>query len=157
LRDLPQKIVIIPRIRHRAFLRHRGTKSGFEANTSGSLQASRGTVMAKRLPYKATTSTGRQYEFEFPLHPDTGSPVKIANLVSALLGCLDRELAQLDPVSNGDVLQALAMAMAVRTRILPGQPEAMATLSAELLDAALKAPVPADEQAALPGPAGSLH
>jgi len=114
-------------------------------------------VVAKHLPYKATTSAGRQYEFDFPLHPETASPVKISNLVSALLGCLDRELAQLEPVSNGDMLQALAMAMAIRTRILPGQPEAMATLSAELLGTALQAPMPADEQSPHGGPERSVH
>lgn len=113
--------------------------------------------MAKRLPYKATTSSGQQHEFDFPLHPDTASPVKISNLLSALLGCLDRELAQLEPVSNGDVLQALAMVMAIRTRILPGQPEELARLSAGLVQSALEAPAPTAETPVAPGPGGRVH
>lgn len=113
--------------------------------------------MAKRLPYKATTSSGQQHEFDFPLHPDTASPVKISNLVSALLACLDRELGQLGPVSNGDVLQALAMVMAIRTRILPGRPDELAGLSSGLLQSALEAPAPTAQPAVVPEPGGRVH
>jgi hypothetical protein len=100
--------------------------------------------MPQRLPYRTTTSSGNQFDFEFPLHPDTASAVQVSNLLGTVLGALDLEIRQLGPVSNGDVLQALAMALAVRTRILPGDPDQLAALSGELLNAALTAPaVPA--------------
>lgn len=95
--------------------------------------------MPKRLPYCATTASGNQYAFEFPLHPETGSAVTVSNLLDAVLGAVDREVRQLGAVSNGDVLQALAMTLAVRTRILPGNPEALAGLARQLLDDALSA------------------
>jgi len=97
--------------------------------------------MAKKLPYRAVTASGNQFAFEFPLHPDTASSVHVHNLLDVLLGTLDRELRHIPGVSNGDVLQALAMLLAVRTRILPGQAQMLAGLSRELLDTALAAPV----------------
>jgi hypothetical protein len=102
--------------------------------------------MPKHLPYRAVTASGNQFEFDFPLHVDTGSPVHVSNLLNALLGVLDHEIRQLGPVSNGDVLQALAMALTVRTRILPGDPGAVDALVRELVSSALAAP-------ARPGPA----
>ena len=97
--------------------------------------------MPKRLPYRATTASGNQFEFEFPLHAETGSAVHVANLLDALLATLDREIGQLGAVSNGDVLQSIAMALAVRTRILPGDPAQLANLAAELLAGALSGAV----------------
>lgn len=97
--------------------------------------------MPKRMPYRATTATGNQFEFDFPLHPETGSAVTVSNLLDAVLGAVDREVRQLGVVSNGDILQALAMTLAVRTRVLPGNPEALAGLARRLLDDALAAPI----------------
>lgn len=97
--------------------------------------------MPKRMPYRATTATGNQFEFDFPLHPETGSAVTVSNLLDAVLGAVDREVRQLGVVSNGDILQALAMTLAVRTRVLPGNPEALGGLARRLLDDALSAPI----------------
>jgi hypothetical protein len=113
--------------------------------------------MAKRLPYRATTTSGNQFEFDFPLHPDTGSGVHVHNLLSALLETLDRELKQLGAVSNGDVLQSLAMVLAVRTRMLPGDPERMAGLTRHLLEQALSAPAAAAAGNVPPGGPRPLH
>lgn len=95
--------------------------------------------MPKRLPYRATTTSGNQFDFEFPLHPETGSAVHVANLLDAVLATLDREIRQAGAMSNGDVLQAIAMALAVRTRMLPGEPAQMAALASGLLADALSA------------------
>jgi hypothetical protein len=97
--------------------------------------------MPKRLLYRATTASGNLFEFEFPLHGETGSAVHVSSLLDALLGTVDRELRQLGAVSNGDVLQAVAMALAVRTRMLPGSPDDMARLAGALVSEALSAPV----------------
>jgi hypothetical protein len=89
------------------------------------------------LPFRTTTATGNQFDFEFALHPDTASPVQVSNLLSALLETLDREIGQLGDVGNGDVLQALAMALAVRTRMLGPGSERIDGLVRELLESAL--------------------
>lgn len=113
--------------------------------------------MPKYLPYRATTASGNQFEFDFPLHADTGSAVHVSNLLNAVLGVLDREVQQLGPVSNGDVLQALAMALAVRTRILPGAPGALDPLVRELLATALAAPARPGQGNVEPGGPRDLH
>ena len=99
-----------------------------------------------KLPYRASTSSGNQFDFEFPLHPETVSVVQVHNLLTGVLGALDKEISNLGKVANGDVLQALAMAMAARTRMLPGDPQALAGLARDLIDTSLGAPVE-------PGPA----
>lgn len=113
--------------------------------------------MSKRLPYKAMTERGNQFEFEFPLHPETGSSVDVFNLLTAVLGTLDREVRTIGPVSNGDVLQALAMALAVRTRILPGNPKPLAGLATRLLNDALAAPVQPDDGNVAPDEPRDVH
>lgn len=97
--------------------------------------------MSKRLPYQATTSSGNRFEFDFELHPDTQSPVQVANLLSAVLEALDREIQLQGRVGNGDLLQALAMALAVRTRMLDGDHGRLEALAQDLLKAALASPV----------------
>jgi hypothetical protein len=74
--------------------------------------------MAKTLPYDVTTATGEHIAFEFPLHPETQSAMRVSQLLGAVLGTLDRELRVLGDTANGDVMQALAMALAVRTAML---------------------------------------
>jgi len=92
-----------------------------------------------KLPYRASTSSGNQFDFEFPLHPETVSVVQVHNLLTGVLGALDREISNLGKVANGDVLQALAMALAVRTRMLPGDPRTLAGLAQELVESSLTA------------------
>lgn len=111
----------------------------------------------RRLPYRATTASGNQFEFAFPLHPETGSAVQVSNLLGLVLAVLDREIRQTGPVKNGDVLQALAMALAVRTRILPGNPEELAGLSASLVHQALGSSVQADPANVPPGEPREVH
>lgn len=93
--------------------------------------------MPKRLPYRASTVSGNRFDFEFDLHPETASPVQVSNLLSAVLEALDGEIARHGDVGNGDVMQALAMALAVRTRMLGPGSERIDALPRELLDAAL--------------------
>ncbi|MFK7915897.1 MAG: hypothetical protein AB8B93_18435 [Pseudomonadales bacterium] len=94
--------------------------------------------MSKTLPYCAKTARGNRFDFDFTLHPDTVSAVTVANLLDSTLAALDREISTLGEVGNGDVLQALAMALAVRTRMLPGNPTTLTNLSEGLLDSALR-------------------
>jgi urease alpha subunit len=93
--------------------------------------------VSKRLPYRAMTTSGNQFDFEFDLHPDTASAVNVSNLLTAVLTTLDGEIKQIGGIGNGDILQALAMALAVRTRILAGSNATLHGLSVDLLSTAL--------------------
>ena len=93
----------------------------------------------KHLPYTVNTATGDRFDVEFPLHPDTGSAVRVSQLVSVLLETVERDLAVAGETSNGDVLQAMAMALAVRARIIHAPPAASGALARELVDSSLGA------------------
>jgi hexokinase len=95
--------------------------------------------MATRLPYTVTTATGEKLTFEFPLHPQTQSAMRTGQLLDAVLATLDRELRVLGDSANGDVLQALAMAIAVRTAMLHAAYDTGRNLSATLTETALDA------------------
>jgi mRNA-degrading endonuclease toxin of MazEF toxin-antitoxin module len=95
--------------------------------------------MAKELPYTATTATGEQFDVSFPLHPETLSPVRVANIISAVLEALDREV-RLDPnTGNGDLLQGVAMALAIRSAMIAAPKERTDQLTLTLVRNALAA------------------
>ena len=93
----------------------------------------------KKLPYRAQTATGAVFEIEFPLHGETGDAVRVEQVVSLLLGALDKDIALAGETSNGDVLQALAMAMAVRAGMIHAPHDTTARLAKSLLNDALEA------------------
>ena len=93
--------------------------------------------MSKFIPYKVTTTSGNQFEFELTLHPQTESAVNVSNLLTSVLDTISREIEQIGPVGNGDVLQALAMALAVRAHMLEGDREMLDQLTRQLVQAAL--------------------
>jgi hypothetical protein len=105
------------------------------------------------LPYRATTRTGDVFDLTFPLHPDTGSAVRVDQLLTLILNTLDRDISAMGETSNGDVLQALAMAIAVRARMIHAPAEQTARLSASLVDDALAAAADAERQAPRSGTA----
>lgn len=90
----------------------------------------------KRLPYRARTTTGDTFNIDFPLHRETGSAVRVSQLLSAVLDAVDRDIALAGETSNGDVLQAIAMALAIRARIIHAPLGSLDSLSTELLQAA---------------------
>ena len=79
----------------------------------------------KHLPYRVTTATGAVLDIQFPLHEQTVSAVTVCQLLDSVLLTLSGDIALLPNAGNGDVLQALAMALAVRAGIeAPGiEPE----------------------------------
>ena len=101
----------------------------------------------KKLPYRATTGTGDVFDIEFPLDPGTGDAVRIHQLLSDLLLAIDRAVALSEPMSNGDVLQAMAMALAIRTRMIHAPAETRDRLAVQLLVRALDAAEAAPRQA----------
>ena len=95
--------------------------------------------MAKHLPYEVKTATGEIIAFEFLLHDETQSGMRVSQLLDAVLGTLDRELRVLGNTANGDVMQALAMALAVRTAMLHAPFDVGRQLALDLATTALAA------------------
>ena len=92
-----------------------------------------------KLPYRAQTATGDVYEIEFPLHDQTNSAVRVEQLVSSLLRVIDNDIAVAGETSNGDLLQAIAIAMAIRAGIINTSHDTSARLVHQLLHQALDA------------------
>jgi hypothetical protein len=91
------------------------------------------------LQFVAITSGGRAYDIEFPLHPETRSPTAVSDLVTRLLEAISAHAAQRDDVSDGDILQALAMTGAIRGRMLEGEPAQVERLTRQLSGTAWEA------------------
>lgn len=91
------------------------------------------------LPFTTLTSSGESYRIDFPLHPETGSASEVGELMTVVLDAVTQHLERQGKVSNGDVLQALAMTLAIRTQMLPAQPSVGRQLAMELVTAALDA------------------
>ncbi len=101
----------------------------------------------KTLPYRVETGTGDTFEIEFPLHEETGDPVRVSQLVSQLLATIDRDLALFEDTSNGDVLQAVSMVLAVRAGMVHADNDTTGRLASQLLSTALNAVAEAPRQA----------
>ena len=93
----------------------------------------------RKLPYRAQTQMGDTFDIEFPLHSDTGDAVRVGQLVSAVLNAISNDIALAGETSNGDVLQAVAMTMAIRSRMIHAPDETTQMLCRQLLDTALTA------------------
>ncbi len=100
----------------------------------------------KTLPYRVETGTGDIFDIEFPLHENTGDPVRVSQLVSQLLTTLDRDLALLTDTSNGDVLQAVSMVLAIRAGMVHAYGDTTSHLASQLLSTALGAVADAPRQ-----------
>jgi hypothetical protein len=93
----------------------------------------------RTLAITAVTASGRAYDIDFPLHPETRAAEGVEALVTDLLGALSRTLAERHDVSDGDVLQALSMTLAVRARMLGASPESTSELVHGLFETAYSA------------------
>lgn len=91
------------------------------------------------LPYRVETATGDVLDITFPLHNDTGSPMRVDQLLSAILNAVDQDIKLCGETGNGDVLQALAMALAVRARMIHAPEDVTAKLAQQLLATATTA------------------
>ena len=91
------------------------------------------------LPYRVETATGDTLNITFPLHSDTASPVRVNQLLTAILDAIDQDIKVCGETGNGDVLQAAAMALAVRARMIHAPTNVTAELSSQLLEEALNA------------------
>lgn len=91
------------------------------------------------LPYRATTATGETFDFSFPLHPNTVDPVRVQQLIGEILESIDRSITVSGETGNGDVLQAAAIALAIRAKMIHAPEDTTAGLSLDLLRTALTA------------------
>ncbi|HSN72759.1 MAG TPA: hypothetical protein VLT59_14685 [Steroidobacteraceae bacterium] len=92
-----------------------------------------------KLPYRATTASGERIDVAFPLHAETGSAIRVEQMLSAILATLDRDIGAAGETSNGDVLQAMAMALAIRAAMIHAPKRLTDQLASELVATALAA------------------
>lgn len=102
--------------------------------------------MTKILPYTLKSATGMRIDFAFPLHAHTASPIRVAQLLTSVLAAVDREIRVLGATANGDVLQALAMALAARSAMIEASSDATVRLARSLVATALEASADADRE-----------
>ena len=69
------------------------------------------------LPYKAITTSRKEVNFKFSLDENTNSPLVINEIINLLLSKISNEINIYKP-SNGDIIQSLAMALAVRMKMV---------------------------------------
>jgi hypothetical protein len=100
------------------------------------------------LQFVAVTSGGRAFEIDFPLHPETGSAAAVSELVSRLLETISEHAKAISDVSDGDILQALAMTSAIRGRMIEAEADQVQGLTRLLYDSAWQAVQQADTYAA---------
>ncbi|MFW2436562.1 MAG: hypothetical protein ACN4FJ_01740 [Parvibaculales bacterium] len=93
--------------------------------------------MARPLPFTAVTDTAEKFDINFPMHPATEAPMRVHQLIGDILETVSREVRR-DNMANGDVLQAMAMALAVRARMIASHPETTTGLARDLLEAAIE-------------------
>ena len=93
----------------------------------------------KTLPYTAATETGDKFDINFPLHDETSDAVKVHNLISSLLSAIESDIKLSNGMDNGDVLQAMAMALAIRARMIHAPHEVTAQIALDLLSTAVNA------------------
>ena len=91
-----------------------------------------------RLPVDVTTAMGDKFSFNFKLNEHTADPIKVSNLLSSVLATLDNEIKLLGETSNGDVLQGLAMALAIRSKIIHGADDSTPRLVKSLVNDAIE-------------------
>ncbi len=92
--------------------------------------------MARPLPFTAHTDTGETFDIVFPLHDSTESAIRVHQVLSAVLEIISNDVRS-NPMSNGDVLQAAAMALAIRARMIAADPAVTSQLARDLLENAL--------------------
>jgi protein-disulfide isomerase-like protein with CxxC motif len=84
------------------------------------------------LDFTAVTSSGRAYDIAFPLHPMTRSAQGVSDLLTAVLEAISRTAEAGRDISDGDVLQAVVMALAIRGRMIDARTDSVQSLVEQL-------------------------
>ncbi len=91
-----------------------------------------------KLPYTVTTDTLTKINFLFDLSVNTKSPITVHQLLDIVLTNITQE-TRISQISNGDILQSLAMALAVRMKMIAADDALVEKMVMELVLKALKA------------------
>ena len=103
------------------------------------------------LPFTVHTDTRDTFDIDFPLSEHTEDSVRVHQLLITVLNSIAHDLKIVGAASNGDILQALIMALAVRTRMVYAPEQTMRAIVADLVDSTLAASYAAKRES---GPAG---
>jgi hypothetical protein len=98
------------------------------------------------LPYSVVTDTGDTFDIQFPLSPHTQDSVRVHQLLTTIMNGLANDLKILGDVSNGDILQAVAMAVAIRARMIHAPESTMREIVSNLTETALEASYAAERK-----------
>ena len=95
-------------------------------------------MVARVLPFTAVQPGGVR-QINFPLHALTVDQTHVGALLEALLESMTAQIRAQRSVSDGDVLQALCMALAIRMHMVEAEPVTVRALVAEILEQAEEA------------------
>jgi hypothetical protein len=93
------------------------------------------TMPKEYLPFTAV-HTGGAREINFPLHDLTVDAVDVGAMLEALLVSISEQIQLRRNVSDGDVLQAMCMALAIRMHLVEAAPDAVRAMVAATLEQA---------------------
>jgi predicted metalloenzyme YecM len=88
--------------------------------------------------FTATTEGGDVVEFVLPLHPQTSSQDHVGMLLEQVLDRVSEVVEGPENLSDGDVLQALTLAVAVRLKVAGVAPQTARRLVEDLTELALQ-------------------
>ena len=91
-----------------------------------------------KLPYTITTETLPKINFLFELSKDTQSPITVYQLLDLILSKISQE-TKISRISNGDVIQALSMALAVRMKMVSADNKIVEEIVIDTLSKAINA------------------
>ena len=98
------------------------------------------------LPYAVTIDTGDTFDIEFPLSAHTEDSVRVLQLLTTLMNALGSDLKVLGETSDGDILQAVSMALVIRARVVHAPEPTMRVIVGDLTNSALQACYDADRK-----------
>ncbi len=90
---------------------------------------------SKVLRFTAVEPGGAR-QISFPLHDHTVNASHVGALLEALLDSITKEIQATQDVSDGDVLQAVCMALAIRMNLVEAPPGAVRAMVASTLQQA---------------------
>ena len=103
-----------------------------------------------KLPYSITTSTLTKINFSFELSEDTKSPISVHQLLDLILTNINKE-TRITNLSNGDIIQSLAMALAVRMKMIAADEKVVEKIVIDCISKAINAAKKADVKIQISG------
>ena len=91
-----------------------------------------------KLPYSITTATLTKMNFLFDLSEETTSPISVHQLLDLILKNINQE-TKITVLSNGDIIQSLAMALAVRMKMISADEKIVEKIVIDCISKAINA------------------